>query len=564
VQKLLSFVTGAGRLIWAIFRFLLFPLLTPFKHPSQAQRMRRMLEFLGGNWVKLGQTLALRFDLLPPEICRELLTIQNEIETADYQVVRQIVTDQLGRPPEELFARFDTHPFAVTSTGQLHEAITEDGARLVLKIQPESVRETFKVDSRLMRLIAIAFNSLNLLPSGSVRNLVRDFINSRKAEIDFKAADHNSRRMSSLAGEDAREINARVRSEFTTEQVMAWEFIDGIRVVDLLNAVRISNKSYLQELSDRGYDLPKIAQRIYRNALNQIFRDGIYHADISPAGLLVLPNNVIAYVDFAVVGRITDDRLDNLRYFYGCILENKHDEAIDDLLNSITPASDTDQVQLRRDLARVMDDYLDGFESPAGSTPRTAAHHTHLNLMQVFRKHRLVIPHDLSTYLTTMLTIESIVFELCPSFNAVTEQSAFFSRAASLDLSDALGPKQIYESLVEYSRDAQRVFTNLRQLQKSGQMIEISLRTLRIRLMQYGFWSILVLVCTYLGFRDEAIRQFQISVGLQPYWVPATFLFFALILLTRIWRQGKRLSAVDRSITVTSSEISVRSFGRVR
>ena len=183
--------------------------------------------------------------------------------------------------------------------------------------------------------------------------------------------------------------------------------------------------------------------------------------------------------------------------------------------------------------------------------------------MQVLRKHRVVIPHDLSTYFTTMLTIESIVFELCPAFNMVTEQSAFFSRAASLDLTDALGPKRIYESLVEYSQDAQRVFTNLRKLQKSGQMIEISLRTLRIRLMQYGFWSILVSVCTYLGFRDEAIRQFQISAGLKPYWIPAIFVFFAIILLSRIWRQGKRLAAVDRSI-ITSSEISVRSFGRVR
>ena len=563
MQKFLSLVVGAGRLIWAIFRFLLFPLLVPFKYPSQAQRLRRMLEFLGGNWIKLGQALALRFDLLPPEICRELLAIQNETETANYQVIRQIVTDQLGRPPEELSARFDTHPFAITSTGQLHEAITRDGDRLVFKIQTAAVRETFKADSRLMHLIAIVFNWLNLLPPGSVRNLVGDFIKTRKAEIDFNAAEHNSRRMSALASEDGWEINARVRSEFTTRQVMAWEFIDGIPVVDLVNAVRISDEPYLHELSNRGYDLSKIAHHIYRNALNQIFRDGIYHADVSPAGLLVLPDNVIAYVDFVVVGRMTDDRLDNLRYFYGCILENKHDEAIEELLSSINPASSINQVQLRRDLARVLDDYLDGFESPPGSAPRKAAHQTHLNLMQVFRKHRVVIPHDLSTYLTTMLTIESIVFELCPAFNMVTEQGAFFSRAASLDLTDALGPIRIYDSLVEYSQEAQRVFTNLRKLQKSGQMIEISLRTLRIRLMQYGFWSILVSVCTYLGFRDEAIRQFQISVGLPPYWIPATFVFLAIILLARIWRQGKQLAAVDRSI-ITSSEISVRSFGRVR
>jgi predicted unusual protein kinase regulating ubiquinone biosynthesis (AarF/ABC1/UbiB family) len=525
--------------------------------------MLHMLEFLGGNWIKLGQALALRFDLLPPEICRELLTIKNETETANYHVIRQIVTGQLGRPPEELFARFGTHPFAVTSTGQLHEAITRDGDRLVFKIQTAAIRETFKADSRLMRFVAIVFNSLNLLPPGSVRRLVSDFINTRKAEIDFKAAEHNSRRMSALASEDAWEVNARVRPEFTTEQVMAWEFIDGIRVVDLVDAVRTLNEPYLHELSNQGYDLSKIAHHIYRNALNQIFRDGIYHADVSPAGLLVLPNNVIAYVDFVVVGRMTDDRLDNLRYFYGCILENKHDEAIEELLSSITPAPSINQVQLRRDLARVLDDFLDGFESPVGSAPRKAAHQTHLNLMQAFRKHRVVIPHDLSTYLTTMLTIESIVFELCPGFNVVTEQSAFFSRAASLDLTDALGPMRVYESLVEYSQEAQRVFTNLRKLQKSGQMIEISLRTLRIRLMQYGFWSILVSVCTYLGFRDEAIRQFQISVGLKPYWIPATFVFFAILLLSRIWRQGKRLAAVDRSI-ITSSEISVRSFGRVR
>src|SRR5450432_4357061 len=103
---------------------------------------------------------------------------------------------------------------------------------------------------RLMRLIAIVFDSLNLLPPASVRKLVSEFINTRKAEIDFKTAEHNSRRMSALASEDAWEINARVRPEFTTGQIMAWEFIDGIRVVDLVNAVRASNEPYLRKLSN--------------------------------------------------------------------------------------------------------------------------------------------------------------------------------------------------------------------------------------------------------------------------------------------------------------------------
>jgi predicted unusual protein kinase regulating ubiquinone biosynthesis (AarF/ABC1/UbiB family) len=316
-------------------------------------------------------------------------------------------------------------------------------------------------------------------------------------------------------------------------------------------------------LSGRGYDLSKIACRIYRNALNQIFRDGIYHADISPAGLLVLPNNVIAYVDFAVVGRVSEDRQDALRYYYCCILDNKLDEAIDELVDYVVPRSILDQTELRRDLARVLEDYLDGFQSPVGSTPRKSAQQTHLDLMLVFRKYRIVLPNELSRYLTTMLTIESIVFELSPAFNTLAEQSAFFSRATSLDVVDALKPVQVYETIVQYYQDGKRLFAGLRDVQKSGYLIEISLRTLRIRLMQYGFWAILIAVCAFLGFQDESLRQLQTSVGVKPFWIPAALVIFAIVLFRRIWRQGKRLSAMDRAI-VTSREVSGRSFGRVR
>lgn len=526
---------------------------------NKARALRLSFETLGVNWVKLGQALALRFDVLPADLCRELLRIQNNIKPFGAAEVKRIIQQEFGRPPEQLFQSFEQMPFAITSSGQLHKAVTSTGMYLAVKIQGETTSQEYRVQSAVMRVLAACLDAVEAFGTRALSRAVADFREQRASELSFAAAATSARKMASLAEGDPSELNIRICGEYSGRRVLSWEFIDGVPISTIID----SKQPQLQDLNApplRHYDFQRIATQIYRNALNQIFRDGIFHADVSPAGLLVLPTGLIAYVDFAVVGRLDDERQRLLQAHYECLLRGNVDEAADRLIECADLRSSFDYPDLRRTLAVILEDRLDGFRSPIASLPRKVSQNTYLTVMNTFREHQIAIPSDLSVYFRTMLTIEALVFELCPSFDAVAEQSRFFSLAAKQDYRESLKLPQAIEHMARLYEDSVELLSDLRRLHNSAQAIEISLRTLRIRLLRYGFWSVLAAACAYFGLQDETLQN---AIALEPFMIPATFLLVALFLLNRVWRQNRQLSRVDRAI-VGTGEVSSRSLGRVR
>jgi ubiquinone biosynthesis protein len=176
VEKFFRLALRTFQLVGTISRFFLFYFLIPGnRRLPWFVRFRLALEHLGTAWTKLGQALALRFDLLPAEACRELLLIQNEVLPIDYRLIRQVIADELGKFPEEIFERFDSKPFASTSTGQLHKGVTRNGTPIVVKIQGPLIRETFALEGRLMNLVAIPLDWLNIFGPGAARRIVAEF-----------------------------------------------------------------------------------------------------------------------------------------------------------------------------------------------------------------------------------------------------------------------------------------------------------------------------------------------------------------------------------------------------
>jgi ubiquinone biosynthesis protein len=543
---------------WTLSRHFLFQAI--LGRSGSARALRPAFESLGVNWVRLGQALALRFDVLPADLCRELLSIRNDIKPFGYAEVRRIIEQEFGRTPEHLFESFDETPFAITSSGQLHKAITLAGEHLVVKVQREETSREFRVQSAIMRVLGAFFDAVGAFGTTAFSRAVADFLQQRASELSFAAAATNARKMTSLAEGDPLELNIRICSEYTGQRVLSWEFINGISVGTIIGSTKASAPWQLNDPSEREYDFDRIARQIYRNALNQIFRDGTFHADISAAGLLVLPTGSIAYVDFAVVGRLDDERQRLLQAHYECLLQGQIDESVEKLIECADLPSSFEHTEFRRSLAIILEDRLDGFQSPVGSLPRTISQNTYLSLMSAFREQEVALPGDLSLYFRTMLTIESLIFELCPGFDPVAEQSRFFSLAVKQDYRQSWELPQAIEHMARLYHDAVELVSDLRRLHNSAQAIEVSLRTLRIRLLQYGFWAVLAAACTYFGFRDETLQQ---TTALQPFLLPGAFLFVALFLLSRLWRQSRQLSRVDRAI-VSTGEVSRRSLGRVR
>jgi len=421
-------------------------------------------------------------------------------------------------------------------------------------VPPEAIREQFRIQKATMPLVAIVLDGIAAPDARSYSRLVADFLRQRSDELSFVATATNARKMSSLAEQDLSEANINIRSEYSSPRVLTWEFIDGRPVASLIGAARDADAT-VAALPE--HDLKFIARRIYRNALNQIFRDGIFHADVSAAGLLVLPTNTMAYVDFAVVGQLDNERLRLLQAEHECLLKGHVDDAADKLLNAA--AAPIENSSLRRSLVAILEDRLDGFESPVNALPRKVSQITYQRLMSAFHDHGVLIPRDLSTYFGAMLTIEALIFEIYPRFDAVAEQSRFFSMAAKQDYRQSLELPYVIENVGRLYRDATDLMSDLRKLHNSARTIDVSLRTLRIRLLQYGFWASLAAACAYFGLREEILLG---EVKLKALIVPVAVVA-AAFLVSRVLRQSRQLSYLDRA-AISTGEVSSRSRGRVR
>jgi ubiquinone biosynthesis protein len=528
-----------------------------------ARALRVVFEKLDSTFVKLGQALALRFDLLPADYCQEFLQVTNEVVAEGYPTISRTIIEDLGRSPDEIFAAFEREPFAVTSSGQIHQATSVDGVRLAVKIQNQATRRKYATDIRLMHWLAVPLDWVGVFAANSVAAYVDEFARALFSELDLADAARNANVMSELSRGDEAEINLTVREEYTANRILTWEFVYGIPVLQILNAIHLDDRKYLQKLEDQQYDLRLIARRIYWSTLNQIYRDGMFHSDLSPAGILVLPDNRIAHVDFAVVGRFTEGHQDSFRFFMQYVLREQFDEAIDELLRWIEAAPSTDIVRFRRDMSAVLEDYLDGFRSPVGSMTWLAARHVVVRMMSVARQHGLSIPATVSLYLRTLLTRDAIIFELSPTYDPLADEAQFMVRAARIDVKQILNQREAIGSVTESWEQAKEIVANVNKLLTSGRSIEISLRTLQARLLQYGIWTALIGTVAYLGFREDAFTSLNAVLGVGKYFIPGTLLFFAFIFMLMVLRQGRKLAAIEQS-NVIGREVSQRSLGRVR
>src|SRR5262249_53186843 len=163
------------------------------------------------------------------------------------------------------------------------KATDSNGTPLVVKILNNSVQSQFTADVRLMRWVARPLDWVDTFGTKTVWAFIEEFSHSIFNELNLEAAARNAVRMSDLSLEDDAEISATIRNEYSGRRILTWEFIDGISVLGILNAIQRGDRAYLKNLKSREYDLHKIARQIYWSALNQIYRDGIFHTDLSPA-----------------------------------------------------------------------------------------------------------------------------------------------------------------------------------------------------------------------------------------------------------------------------------------
>jgi ubiquinone biosynthesis protein len=255
------------------------------------RRFRAILEDLGPTFIKFGQVLSTRADLLPPQFVEALRGLQDDCPPMAFADVRRVIAEGLGKPIEEAFASFDEQPVASASVAQVHRAILKSGEEVAVKVRRSGVSEQILRDLDLLRYLALLAEAI-IEESGLLmpRGIVEEFENAFLAELDFASEAKNMRIFSeNLRGQKRSYIVPRVYDELSCRTVLTMEFIRGTRLGDL----------------GPTHDKQAIARNIVSAAFDQLFVDGVFHADSHPGNVFVLDDGRLALIDFGAVGRIS-------------------------------------------------------------------------------------------------------------------------------------------------------------------------------------------------------------------------------------------------------------------
>jgi len=269
----------------------------PGEVPSERGRhLRELLDELGPTFVKFGQLLSMRPDVLPPDIIAELRGLQDDVSPFPFEEAEAVIRDDLGQPLERLFREFDPVPIAAASIGQVHQAILPNGRRVAVKVQRPGAPRQIEADLNLMYQAArLAKERVRALDFIDARGLVDEFARSIRQELDYRLEARNAETFrKNFAGHPHVKV-PRVYWSYTRPRVLTLEFIDGTQLADV------------QELGYSPEEHRRLAEVLTEAWMTMIFRHGFFHGDPHPANILVLAPDQIGLVDFGLAGRLTDE-----------------------------------------------------------------------------------------------------------------------------------------------------------------------------------------------------------------------------------------------------------------
>ena len=373
-------------------------------------RLRRALQELGPTFVKLGQVLATRVDLLPPEWISELGLLQNAVPALPWAAVYPQLVEDLGGEPEAAFAKVETTAVAAASLAQAHRAWLHDGTAVILKVRRPGIVEVVEADMRLMaRLAEVVESQLPDLRRYRPVEVVRQFRTSLRSELDFAAECRHAERIAASFADDPGVVVPRVHWQWTCERLNVQDFIDGIPAGNLA------------AVDAAGLDRAALARAGTGIVLKMVLEDGLFHADPHPGNIFFLRSGAIALIDFGMVGHLGERRrLEIAHLLHGMVVQDA--EAVADILLDWSAGGEVDEERLQADTSTLVDRYR-------GVPLKVLRMGTMLSdAAGLLRNHGLVLPPDLALVVKAFLTLEGFARQLDPGFDMASEAKPWLER----------------------------------------------------------------------------------------------------------------------------------------
>ncbi len=367
------------------------------RRESVARRFRQFLNDLGPTFIKLGQVLSTRADMLPAEFIDELATLQDNVAPIPMEQIAEQIRRSFGKEPAELFQQIDPKPLAAASIAQVHRALTREGDEVVVKVQRPEIADQIRADLSVLHYLARALEAVVeevgvYTPTG----IVEEFDRAIHEELDFIHEASNLRAFYKTHVGRAYIRIPRVYDELSSRTVLTMEFIRGTK---------------LSQLDLTQADREAIARNIVEASFRQLFEDGLFHGDPHPGNLLVLDGNVLALLDFGIVGRLTKQMQDTLVSLMLSIAL-KDAESVARILYRIgSPDSRANLLGFKSDIEQILGQYL-----PA-KLRDVDSRHLLSDLLDLAIKYKIRVPKEYAILSRAAISTEGILRSLYPDLN---------------------------------------------------------------------------------------------------------------------------------------------------
>jgi ubiquinone biosynthesis protein len=412
-----------------------------------SQRLRLAMEELGTTFVKLGQVLSTRPDLVPHAFADEFRKLQDHVPAVPFEKIKDQIEGEFKCPIPEVFSELNETPIAAASIAQVYRGRLQSGEDVALKVRRPKIQQLVEADLEI--LLGLAQLLEHHFPEWDIYDpvgIVKTFRRTIRREMDFtKEARTIDRFSANFAGDDTFYV-PKVFWDFTGETVLTMEYIDGIKI------------SSVDILENQGYDLKILAQNGAQAILKQVLAHGIFHGDPHPGNVFALPNNTICMLDYGMVGRLDGELKQRLADLLTAVFKKDVDRLIVVLRYSGELGDETNIKDLRRDLVEFVDDYY------GVSLKETNAGKLLMDFAEILMRHRISFPSDLILLAKALVTVEGIGRQLDPEFNMVEHLTPFIDKLVRERLSPASLSKELSDLALSYGVMLKRIPWDIKEL----------------------------------------------------------------------------------------------------
>ena len=398
------------------------------KRASLPSRLRKVLEELGPTYVKLGQLLSTRPDILPPKYIKEFRKLQDEVAPVSFEKIKPLLQEELGKDLEEIFDSIEETAQAGASIAQTHRAVLKNGQPVILKIQRPDIENKIRTDLEMIENLAEMIAERETVPDFiNVKGLVEEFKESLFKELDFMRELYNIKRFKANFSEHEKITCPKVFEEYSTRRVLVMEEVKGIK---------LSQFSHDSKEAD-DIDGSQLARVGAESLLKQVMIDGFFHADPHPGNIIIVNGEKLAYIDFGLMGQISNEDRDNFALLFAALLR-RNVEVIADIIVEIGEVpEDINFRKLKIDIEEFIYNYYNRKLEDINFSVLFE------ELQGIVFKHHIKLPQEFFLLFRALSVSEGVGSTLDPNFNVVSVGNEFLRDL----MKDRFNPNNILRKL---------------------------------------------------------------------------------------------------------------------